>query len=97
MCREWERVEPPRYGRIDGLRKRMVARHQGRGGDRLVAAADRGQRRLPCDRQRMRNLRIGRIAAVERNSDPVETPIRLKCHYEQSEAIQGECYAIPSS
>jgi hypothetical protein len=20
MCREWERVEPPRYGRIDGVR-----------------------------------------------------------------------------
>jgi hypothetical protein len=39
MCRECERVEPPRYGRIDGLRKRMVARHQGRGGDRLVGGA----------------------------------------------------------
>jgi hypothetical protein len=27
----------------------------------------------------------------------LQTPIWLKCHYEQSEAIQGECYANPSS
>ena len=46
----------------------------------------------------VRNLRIGWIiAAGERNSDPVETPIQLNRHYEQSEAIQGECYANPSS
>jgi hypothetical protein len=45
----------------------------------------------------VRNLRIGRIiAAGERNSDPVETLIQLKRHYEQSEAIQGERYANPS-
>ena len=34
--------------------------------------------------------------ATERNPEP-ETPIWLKCHYEQSEAIQGECYANKSS
>ena len=46
----------------------------------------------------VRNLRIGWIiAAGKRNSDPVETPIQLNRHYEQSEAIQGECYANPSS
>jgi hypothetical protein len=44
------------------------------------------------------NLRTGWIiAAVERNSEPVEIPSRLKCRYEQGEAIQGECYANPSS
>ena len=36
------------------------------------------------------------IAAGDRNSDPGETPIQLKRHYEQTEAIQGEYYANPS-
>ena len=93
-----ERVEPPRYGRIDGMRKRMVARHQGRGRDWQVGVAAAIGAGLPCDGQSVPNLRTGWIvAAVERNSEPVETPIWLKCHYEQSEAIQGECYANPSS
>ena len=92
-----QRLEPPRYGRIDGVRKWMVARHQGRGRDWLVGVAGIGA--LSVMRPvAVRNLRIGWIiAAGERNSDPVETPIQLKRHYEQSEAIQGECYANPSS
>jgi hypothetical protein len=39
----------------------------------------------------------GGVENINANSDPVETPIQLKRHYEQSEAIQGECYANPSS
>jgi hypothetical protein len=39
----------------------------------------------------------GGVENISANSDPVETPIQLKRHYEQSEAIQGECYANPSS
>jgi hypothetical protein len=39
----------------------------------------------------------GGVGNIHANSDPVETPIQLKRHYEQSEAIQGECYANPSS
>ena len=50
MCREWERVEPPRYGRIDGVRKQMVARHQGRGRDWLVGVAAAIGTCLPRDR-----------------------------------------------
>jgi AraC family transcriptional regulator len=39
----------------------------------------------------------GGVENINANSDAVETPIQLKRHYEQSEAIQGECYANPSS
>jgi hypothetical protein len=39
----------------------------------------------------------GGVENINANSDPVETPIQLKRHCEQSEAIQGECYANPSS
>jgi hypothetical protein len=39
----------------------------------------------------------GGVENINANSDPVETPIQLKRHYEQSEGIQGECYANPSS
>ena len=39
MCRGWERAELPRYGRIDGVRKQMVARHQGPRRHRLVGVA----------------------------------------------------------
>jgi hypothetical protein len=39
----------------------------------------------------------GSVENINANSDPVETPIQLKRHYEQSEATQGECYANPSS
>jgi hypothetical protein len=39
----------------------------------------------------------GGVENINANSDPVETPIQLKRHYEQSEATQGECYANPSS
>jgi hypothetical protein len=39
----------------------------------------------------------GGVGNINANSDLVETPIQLKRHYEQSEAIQGECYANPSS
>jgi hypothetical protein len=92
-----KKVEPPRYGRIDGVRKWMVARHQGRW--EIGWSASRGIGALSVMRPvTVRNLRIGWIiAAGERNSDPVETPIQLNRHYEQSEAIQGECYANPSS
>jgi hypothetical protein len=54
-------------------------------GDPLPGFGDR--QRLPCDRQRLRNL----------GCSGGGTPIRLKCHYGQSQAIQGECYATPSS
>jgi hypothetical protein len=37
----------------------------------------------------------GGVGNINANSDPVKTPIQLKRHYEQSEAIQGECYAKP--
>jgi hypothetical protein len=39
----------------------------------------------------------GGVENINANSDPVETPVELKRHDEQSEAIQGECYANPSS
>jgi hypothetical protein len=39
----------------------------------------------------------GGVENINANSDPVETPIQLKRHYGQSEAIQGECHANPSS
>jgi hypothetical protein len=39
----------------------------------------------------------GGVENINANSDPVETPIQLKRHYEQSEATQGESYANPSS
>jgi hypothetical protein len=39
----------------------------------------------------------GGVENINANSDQVETPIQLKCHYEQSQAIQGECNANPSS
>jgi len=39
----------------------------------------------------------GGVENINANSDSVETPIQSKRHYEQSEAIQGECYANPSS
>jgi hypothetical protein len=68
-----ERVEPARYGRVDGVRKRMVARRQRRGRDWLVGVAAAIGACLPCDRQTVPNFRIGWIiAAVERNSEPVE-------------------------
>jgi hypothetical protein len=39
----------------------------------------------------------GGVENINANSDPLETPIQLKRHYEQSEASQGERYANPSS
>jgi hypothetical protein len=39
----------------------------------------------------------GGVENINANFDPDETPIQLKRHYEQSEAIQGECYANASS
>ena len=39
----------------------------------------------------------GGVENINANSDPLETPIQLKRHYEQSEATQGERYANPSS
>jgi hypothetical protein len=41
--------------------------------------------------------RCGGVKNVNANSDPVETAVRLKRHYEQSQAIQGESYANRSS
>ena len=79
--------------RINGLRMPMVARHQ-RDWLVVVAAAIEA---FVCHAPFVRNPRIGWTISAERNSDPVETPIGLKCHYEQREAIQGECYANPSS
>jgi len=41
------------------------------------------------------HVRGGHVENINANSDQVETPIQLKRHYEQSEAIQGECHANP--
>jgi hypothetical protein len=42
-------------------------------------------------------LRVcGGVENINAKSGPVETPIQLKDHYEQSEATQGECYANQS-
>ena len=43
------------------------------------------------------DVRGGRVENINANSDRVETPIQLKRHYEQSDAIQGECHANPPS
>jgi CheY-like chemotaxis protein len=62
---------------------------KGKGGTSAVFAAAIGAC-LPCDR------------SCTQLSDRLDNcsggiPSRLKCHYEQGEAIQGECYANPSS
>ena len=92
-----QRVEPPRYGRIDGVRKWMVARHQGRGGDWLVGVAR--DRSAVCRATGSCAQSADRLDNCSGGAElrSVETPIQLNRHYEQSKAIRGECYANQSS